>query len=102
VGRRLDAWNELLQAQQFVEKGVALAGPDLLADPALYGGAPLYARVATRLRQHQPAFARLQKALSEAPGSSNGIQQRNRADHARAQMRRALEAMGEAVATYDT
>jgi tetratricopeptide (TPR) repeat protein len=60
TARRLDSWNLLPQARGFAERGVELAGKELLVDQV--SGAQVYARIMTRLRAYEEAYARLTKA----------------------------------------
>lgn len=69
VARRLEAWGILEQAKEFAERGVQIAGADLLATTENHDGARLYARIMTRLREHEKAYATLQIALSAASDS---------------------------------
>jgi predicted Zn-dependent protease len=66
VARRLESWGMLDQARNFSEEGVNKAGVDLLASSTHHAGARIYVRIMTRLRQHEQAYATLQKALSES------------------------------------
>jgi tetratricopeptide (TPR) repeat protein len=66
VARQLAAWNLLAPAREFAERGVQLAGSDLLAVTDLHAGARLYAEILTRLRQQDAAFTRLQRGMSDA------------------------------------
>ena len=78
VARQLESWNMLDQANSFAEKGIALAGPDLLANASNHSGAALYARILTRQRKAETAYARLNTALAaagEMPGISATIKQ---------------------------
>lgn len=71
VARRLEGWNMLEPASLFAQKGVDLAGDDLLADGANLAGAETYARIMTRLRKADVAYAKLADALvaaGKAPG----------------------------------
>jgi cellulose synthase operon protein C len=122
VGRRLESWGMLEQARPFAEQGVSKAGPDLLADSANHAGAKIYVRILTRLRQHESAFATLQKALNESANNlpvlkeqieKQGIAaiadsqwrdntRRSRIETARNGMEAALQEMGGAVNTYFT
>ena len=63
VARRLEAWGILEPARTYAERGVNTAGDELLASPENHEGAKLYARILTRLRQQDKAYAALQKAL---------------------------------------
>jgi predicted Zn-dependent protease len=69
VARRLETWGMLEQARGFAEQGVSKAGSDLLAEATDHEGAKTYVRIMTRLRQHQTAYATLQKALADAAAS---------------------------------
>jgi cellulose synthase operon protein C len=122
VARRLENWGMLPQAREFAEKGVSLAGGDLLASPDHHDGAKLYARILTRLRQQDKAYATLQTALSAASSTlpvikeqvaKQGIaavtdqewrqrMQQMRIETARNGMRDALAQMGSTVARYFT
>ena len=122
VARRLESWGMLEQARLFSEQGINKAGPDLLADAADHAGAKLYVRIMTRLRQHESAFATLQKALDESANNlpvlkeqmeKQGIAaiadsqwrdntRRSRIETARTGMESALQEMGGAVNTYFT
>lgn len=78
AARQLESWNMLDQALTFAQKGTDLAGPDLLANAANHSGAALYARILTRLRKSDTAYARLNAALSSAgemPGISATLKQ---------------------------
>jgi cellulose synthase operon protein C len=122
VARRLENWGMLPQAREFAEKGVSLAGGDLLASADHHEGAKLYARILTRLRQQDTAYATLQTALSAASSplavikeqvAKQGIAavtdqewrqrtQQLRFETARNGMRDALAEMGSTVASYFT
>jgi thioredoxin-like negative regulator of GroEL len=65
VARILEAWNMLEPARGFAERGVELAGADLLSDNDYISGAQVYVRIMTRLRAHEAAFQRLAKLTSE-------------------------------------
>src|SRR5215472_2568668 len=54
------------QAREFAEKGVSLAGDDLLASSDNHGGAQAYTRIMTRLRQQEAAYEKLQTASARA------------------------------------
>jgi tetratricopeptide (TPR) repeat protein len=66
VARRLEAWGMLDQARSFAEQGVSRAGSDLLASGENESGVKTYVRILTRLRQHEQAYATLQKALEDS------------------------------------
>jgi predicted Zn-dependent protease len=122
VAKRLENWGMLPQAREFAEKGVSLAGGDLLASADHHEGAKLYVRILTRLRQQDKAYVTLQAALSEASSplpvvkeqvAKEGIaaitdqEWRRRAQQMRIEtahngMRDALAEMGTAVALYYT
>jgi thioredoxin-like negative regulator of GroEL len=67
VARILDSWNMLEPARGFAERGVDLAGADLLTDNDYISGAQVYVRIMARLRAHEAAFERLGK-LAPEPG----------------------------------
>jgi predicted Zn-dependent protease len=122
VARRLEAWGILEQARAFAEQGVSTAGGELLAATQYHEDAKLYARIMTRLRQQEKAYATLQTALSAASSSLPvvkeqvakegiaGISDREwrehtlqvRKDNAKTGMRGAMTEMGSAVARYFT
>ncbi len=122
VARRLEAWGMLTQARSFAEQGVSTAGTDLLITPEQQSGARLYARIMTRLRQQEKAYARLQSAMADASAllpilkeqvARQGIAaitdrewrdrtQENRVRSARENMRSALSEMGAVVSNYFT
>ena len=66
VAERLAGWNLLDQARQFAERGVALAGKDLLVRPEDFSGAAAYATILTRLRDYGTAYTRLREAAQAA------------------------------------
>ena len=66
VARRLESWGMLEPARSFAEQGVSKAGADLLASPDQLNDAKTYARIFTQLRQHDQAYATLEKALEES------------------------------------
>jgi len=122
VAHRLENWGMLDQARSFAEQGVNKAGADLLASADQHAGARIYVRIMTRLRQHEQAFAALQKVLADSAASlpllkeqmeKEGIsgisdtrwrenQRRTRVDTARTGMAAVLQEMGGAVNTYFT
>lgn len=122
VARRLESWGMLAQAREFAEKGVSVAGGDLLASGDQHEGAKLYTRILTRLRQQVKAYAALQGALSTASSplpvikeqvAKQGIAavtdqewrqrtQQMRVATARNGMRDALAEMGKTVSQYYT
>ncbi len=120
VAQRLESWGMLMQAGSFAEKGINIAGTDLLVTAEQQTGARIYTRVMTRLRQQVKAYATLQNALADASAvmpvlkeqvARHGIAaitdrewraraQENRVRTARDGMRSALSEMGSAVSTY--
>jgi len=122
VARRLEAWNLLEPAKAFAEQGVSVAGDELLASTENHEGAKLYARVMTRLRQHETAYARLQNAMTSASSLLPVVEQQvakqgitavsdkqwrehvleTRKQNARVGMRAALGEIGASVARYYT
>ncbi len=88
AARIMDSWNMLDAARRFAERGVELAGANLLADYDYVGGARIYARVMTRLRAHTAAYARLEKLAVD--------------DASRSALYSVLAEMGAAVSTYFT
>ena len=122
VARRLESWGMLEQARGFAEQGVSKAGADLLANNEQHAGARVYVRIMTRLRQHEQAYATLQKALEESAANLPVLKEqvekqgivgltdaqwrdnvrRNRIETARTGMMGALEEMGNAVNAYFT
>ena len=122
AARRLEAWSMLPEARSFAEMGVHAGGADLLASAENHAGAALYARVMTRLRQQDAAYAQLQLALSAASAAFPVLVQQAaregiaavtdsewrkrtleaRVEAARTGMRIALQEMGRTVAGYFT
>ncbi len=123
VARRLENWGMLDQARGFAEQGISKAGPDLLADAQYQEGAKAYVRILTRLRQHDAAYATLQKALEDStanlPILKDQVQRQGiigmtdaqwwrehshsiRLQTARSGMESALQEMGNTVNTYFT
>jgi hypothetical protein len=122
VARRLEAWNLLEPAKSFAEQGVSAVGEELLASPENQVGAKLYARILTRLRQQDKAYARLLDAMKVASNALPVVEQQvakqgisaisdrqwrehvlaTRRQNARAGMRAALMEMGATVARYYT
>lgn len=88
AARILDSWNLLDAARRFAERGVELAGVNLLADRDYITGAQTYARVMTRLRAHEEAYARLGKLAVD--------------DTTRSVLSWVLAEMSSAVSTYFT
>src|SRR5260370_40931299 len=52
--------------REFAEKGVSVAGDDLLANSDNHAGAQVYTRIMTRRRQQEAAFQRLQTGMTRA------------------------------------
>jgi len=122
VARRLESWGMLEQARGFAERGVSKAGADLLAEGEQQNGARIYVRIMTRLRQHEAAYAVLQKALEDSAANLPVLKEqvakqgfsgitdaqwrenvrRNRIETARNGMEACLSEMGAAVNTYFT
>jgi cellulose synthase operon protein C len=75
VAQRLEAWGILQPAREFAEQGVQIAGGDLLANTENHDGAKLYARLMTRLRQHEKAYKTLEDALKAASDSLPVVKQ---------------------------
>lgn len=121
VAGHLESWGMLEAARKYAERGVDLAGADLLVTEQ--SGAATYARIMARQRQSATAFARLKKARDDAPGLTlTGVAQqvaregpgaitdaewrRQREEQRRAQastgFSQALQAMAGSVAIYDT
>ena len=124
VADQLAQWNFLAEAQGFVERGLTLAGADLLT-AANGAGAASYARVTTRLGNPDQALARLAAAYSatardmplppqmvaqyaRAGVSASDIARDtksfndNRRQIAHQQLEQAVTAIGQTVATYYT
>jgi predicted Zn-dependent protease len=122
VARRLETWNMLAQAREFAEKGVNLAGSDLLSSPDHREGAKLYTRLMTRLRLQDQAYPTLQAMLAAASSvlpvikeqvAKQGIAavtdqewrqrtRQTRVENARGGMHDALAEMGATVGRYFT
>jgi predicted Zn-dependent protease len=122
VARQLENWGMLDQARNFAEQGVNKAGADLLANAEHHAGMRIYVRIMTRLRQHEQAYATLQKALADSAATlpvlkeqvkKEGVtgisdaqwrdhQRRVRMEAARNGMTGALQELGSAVNTYFT
>jgi len=66
VTTHLEGWGMLQQARTYAEKGVTLAGNDLLANSENHSGAQTYTRIMTRLRQQEAAYRKLQAAVAGA------------------------------------
>ncbi|HEV2468924.1 MAG TPA: tetratricopeptide repeat protein [Candidatus Sulfotelmatobacter sp.] len=120
VARRLESWGMLEQARSFSEQGVLKSGSDLLAEGEQQNGARIYVRIMTRLRQHEVAYAKLQKALDDSSANLPVLKEqvakqgfsgitdaqwrenvrRNRIETARNGMEACLGEMGATVNTY--
>jgi Tfp pilus assembly protein PilF len=66
VADRLEGWGMLAQAREYAEKGIGVAGPELLANSENHAGAQTYTRIMTRLRQQDAAYQKLQEAIEAA------------------------------------
>ena len=66
VADRLEGWGMLAQAREYAEKGIAVAGTELLANSENHAGAQTYTRIMTRLRQQDAAYQKLQEASEAA------------------------------------
>ena len=122
VARRLETWGMLDQARSFAEQGVSKAGSDLLATGENGSGVKTYVRIMTRLRQHEQAYATLQKALEDSKADLPVVKEqlakeglsgltdvqwrenmrRKRIETARNEMESALQELGGTVNTYFT
>ncbi len=122
VAGRLETWGMLNESRSFAEQGIKKAGSDLLAEAENHEGVKAYVRVMTRLRQHEPAYNILQKALADSantlPILKDQIQRQGvssitdaqwreqtrlrRMETARGAMQSALEVMGGTVNSYFT
>jgi tetratricopeptide (TPR) repeat protein len=63
---RFESWGMSAPAREYAEKGVALAGQDLLANSDNHAGAQTYTSIMTRLRQQEEAYQKLQAAMAGA------------------------------------
>ncbi len=122
VARRLESWGMLDQARTFAEQGVSKAGSDLLATGENDAGVKTYVRIMTRLRQHEQAYAVLQKGVEDSKAELPVVKQevekkgitgltdaqwrenvrRKRIETARNEMESALQELGSAVNMYFT
>jgi predicted Zn-dependent protease len=122
VARRLETWGMLDQARVYGDLGVKQAAPNLLASADHQNGVHAYVRIMTRLRQHEAAFATLQKALEDSAANLPVLEQQvqkqgiagltdaqwrervraNRIETARTGMTAALQEMGKTVNAYFT
>ncbi len=75
VAERLDGWGMLAPARAYAEKGVAVAGDDLLAGSENHAGVQTYTRIMTRLRQQEAAYQKLQSGLGAAKQLPSLVQQ---------------------------
>jgi len=88
---RLETWNLLPQAREFAERGVSLAGQELLTDLGNLEGSKTYATVLTRLRHYDEAFQRLEQAAGTAKSAQFAPD-----------LQTPLQAMGQAAKTHFT
>ncbi|HXJ88463.1 MAG TPA: BTAD domain-containing putative transcriptional regulator [Candidatus Binatia bacterium] len=122
VARRLEGWGMLDQARSFAEQGVSKAAADLLATGENDSGVKTYVRILTRLRQHERAYATLEKGLedseTELPVVKEQVEKqgvtgltdarwrenlrRRRIETARHEMESALQELGRTVSSYFT
>jgi len=122
VARRLEGWGFLESSKTFAGQGISAAGEELLASQENHESAKTYARVMTRLRQQDKAYATLQSAMDAASNSLPvlkeqvakqgiaGVSDREWREHvlatrkqnARNGMRNALTEMGSTVSRYFT
>ena len=122
VARRLEAWGMLDQARSFAEQGVSKAGSDLLASGDNDSGVKTYVRILTRLRQHERAYATLQKGLEDSEAELPVVKEqvekqgvtgltdaqwrenlrRRRIETARSEMESAVQELGRTVSSYFT
>jgi tetratricopeptide (TPR) repeat protein len=66
TAERLETWGMLAPAREYAEKGIAVAGNDLLANTENHALAQMYTRIMTRLRQQEAAYQKLQAAMAGA------------------------------------
>src|SRR5262249_27242576 len=66
AAEHLEAWGMLVPAREYAEKGIAVAGNDLLANTENHSLAQMYTRIMTRLRQQEAAYQKLQAAVAGA------------------------------------
>jgi cellulose synthase operon protein C len=125
MAKRLESWGMMQPARDSAQKGVDLAGRDLLAVSENQEGARIYVEIMIRLRQQNAAYSRLQRGVEDATSLSAGVsvavkqveihgiasvtdqQWRNRAIEAQrstahAGMQSAMQAMGQSVGQYFT
>ena len=122
VAQRLEGWGMVAEARGSAEQGLSTAGAELLASTENHSGAVLYARIMTRLRQEDAAYAKLREAFSAASASLPVIEQQaarqgiaaatnsewrqrvqeTRIENARTGMTTALMEMGKTAAAYFT
>ncbi|HET9837691.1 MAG TPA: hypothetical protein VFR84_05595 [Candidatus Angelobacter sp.] len=121
VAERLEGWGMLAPARQYAEKGIELAGQELLANSDNHAGAQIYARIMTRLRQQDAAYQKLGSAIEAArmfPSLAdrppkNGVEaasnvelrksmQGTSSNNARAGMTACMREIGSAVGKYFT
>src|SRR5260370_1517750 len=75
VAQRLETWGMLQPAKEFTERGMSIAGNDLLADPQYHAGVQLYARIMTRGSDTETAYTTLRSRLQVASAEPSGFQQ---------------------------
>ena len=122
VARRLEAWGMLEQARSFAEQGVSKAAGDLLATGENDSGVKTYVRILTRLRQHEQAYATLQRGLEDSKAELPVVKEQvekqgvigltdaqwrenirhRRIETARNEMQGALQELGTTVSKYFT
>lgn len=119
VAAQLLSWNMLEPARQFADKGVQLAGADLLVNPDDQSGAATWVRILARLHQTDAAYTQLAASRQQAAQISiasvaeheiAGIsaedwrqaREQQRASAATAAFAQAMHAMGQVVRDYYT
>ena len=122
VARRLEGWGMLDQSRDFAEQGAAKAGSELLATGENDSGVKTYVRIMTRMRQHEQAYATLQKAVEDSKAELPVVKEQlakqgvtgltdaqwretmrsKRMETARNGMQSALEELGRTVSIYFT
>lgn len=70
IASKLESWDMLPQAQEFVDKGMSLAGAGLVKDPSLNNGLEIYARLITRRRQVEAGVQKIH-SLVDPSGQEN-------------------------------
>jgi Flp pilus assembly protein TadD len=115
VAEHLERWGVLPQAREFAERGIAVAGNDLLASPENHSGAETYVRIMTRMRMQEAAWKTLETAanatrqLPPLPRQSDVSEQewravtlQNRVRVGQDGMAKCMKAMGTATSLYFT